>query len=148
MTNNAFRSLSLPVLLCAGLLSSCSNTIPCGNGHPYLDNRERAPLQAPAGVSVPAPDPAYVVPQATAGAVHEAASTCLVKPPDVLGPLGAPAAASALNPTITRHRHGKTVNETKGPPATVAVPPPATHTPAPAASTHSSPAVATGGPLE
>lgn len=148
MTNNAFRSFSLPALLCAGLLSSCSNTIPCGVGHAYMDNRERPPLQAPAGVSVPAPDPAYVVPQAKTGAAQVGASNCLVRPPDVLGPLGAPAAVSALNPTITRHRHGKVVNETKQAPAPTTVPSTTTQAPTPHAATHAAPAVATGGPLE
>lgn len=143
MTNNASRSLLLPVLLCTGLLTSCSNTAPCGIGHPYLDNRERSPLQAPAGVSVPAPDPAYVIPVAKAGAVQGTASNCMVIPPDVLGPLAAPAAGSSFAPTITRHRHGKAVDETKGTPT----PAPATRAAAPAASTHTSPAVATGGPL-
>jgi hypothetical protein len=145
MTNNALRSLFLPVLMVAGLLSGCSTTASCGDSHPYLANRERPPLQAPAGVSVPAPDSAYVIPTAQGGAGQGTVGKCMIKPPDVLGPLGAPSAVSALAPTITRHRHGKAVIESKKP---VPVPGTATHAPAPAASTQVAPPVAGGGPLE
>ena len=92
MTHNAFRSLSLPALLAAGLLSGCSNQPSCGNSHPYLANSERPPLAAPSGVSVPAPDQAYVIPGAQTAAGQ--AGSCMIRPPDVLGPQGAPGAAS------------------------------------------------------
>jgi len=144
MTNNALRSLFLPALLIAGLLSGCSTSASCGDSHPYLANRARPPLQAPAGVSVPAPDPAYVIPGDQGGTEQGAVAKCMLKPPDVLGPLGAPSAGSTFAPTITRHRHGKSVIETKG------TPPPAagSHAPVPAASTRTAPPVASGGPLE
>jgi hypothetical protein len=145
MTNNTLRSLYLPVLLLAGLLSGCTNADSCGDSHPYLANRERPPLQAPAGVSVPAPDAAYVIPATRGGAGQGAVGSCMIKPPDVLGPLGAPAAGSTLAPTITRHRHGKAVVESKNP---TAAPSPVTRAPAPAASTKAAPPVAGSGPLE
>ena len=144
MTNNALRSLCLPALLVVGLLSGCSNAVSCGDSHPYLANRQGPPLQAPAGVSVPTPDLAYVIPGPQGGTGQGAVGNCMIKPPDVLGPLGAPAAASALAPTITRHRHGKAVVESNKP---VSAPGAATRAPAPAASTKTPP-VAGGGPLE
>ena len=144
MTNNALRSLFLPVVLLAGLLAGCSNAASCGDSHPYLANRERPPLQAPAGVSVPAPDQAYVIPGPQGGAGQGAVGSCMIKPPDILGPLGAPSAGSTLAPTITRHRHGKAVIESQNP---TAAPSPATAT-APAAATKPVPPVAGGGPLE
>ena len=145
MTNNALRYSCLPALLVVGLLSGCSNAVSCGDSHPYLANRQGPPLQAPAGVSVPAPDPAYVIPPASGGAGQGAVGNCMIKPPDVLGPLGVPAAGSVLAPTITRHRHGKAVIETNNP---VSAPGAATRAPAPAASTRAAPPVAGGGPLE
>lgn len=144
MTNNALQSFFLPALLVAALLSGCSTATSCGDSHPYLANRERPPLQAPAGVSVAAPDPAYVIPGDQGGTGQGAVGNCMIKPPDVLGPLGVPSAASTIAPTITRHRHGKAVIETKGTPAPAA----GSRAPAPAASTQNRPPVATGGPLE
>jgi|SRR5579859_3316954 len=134
MTHNAFRSLCLPALLAAGLLSGCSNQPSCGDAHPYLDSRERTPLEAPAGVSVPAPDQVYTIPGAQAAAGQ--AGGCMIRPPDVLGPQGAPSAASTVAPTITRHRHGKAIQETKP-----------GQTP-PAAASQAPPAVATRPPME
>ncbi len=147
MTNNALRSLFLPGLLLAGLLSACTNTATCGDSHPYLANRQGPPLQAPAGVSVPAPDPAYVIPPAAGGAGQGAVGACMIKPPDVLGPLGAPSATSTYAPTITRHRHGKTVIESNNP---TPAPGAATRAPAaaPAASTRPASPVAGSGPVE
>jgi hypothetical protein len=147
MTNNALRSAYLTALLVVGLLSGCSNTVSCGDSHPYLANRQGPPLQAPAGVSVPAPDPAYVIPPTAGGAGQGAVGACMIKPPDVLGPLGAPSATSTYAPTITRHRHGKTVIESNNP---TPAPGAATRAPAaaPAASTRAASPVAGGGPLE
>lgn len=133
MTHNASRFLCLPALLAMGLIAGCSGQPSCGDSHPYLSNTERGPLEAPAGVSVPAPDPAYVVPAVKPGLGE--AGNCMVKPPDVLGPLGAAAAASQVAPTITRHRHGKVIQEGKP-------------TSAPSTATQAAPAVATRPPME
>ena len=142
MTHNAFRPLCLPALLAMGLLAGCSNQPSCGDSHPYLTSAERAPLEAPAGVSVPAPDAAYVVPGARSGTGE--AGKCMVRPPDVLGTL-APSAASQVAPTITRHRHGKTVQEGNKPQPT---PAPAPGARVPPAATQAAPAVATRPPME
>jgi hypothetical protein len=146
MTKLVSRPCLLPASLGLLLLSGCTGAATCGDSHPYLDNRERPPLAAPAGVSVPAPDPAYVIPQAPGPA-----GACAIKPPDVLGPLGTPAAISSYAPTITRHRHGKAVNETKSTKApgsaTQAAPAMGTANP-PAAGTQSSPPVAGKRPME
>lgn len=149
MTNHAFRPWLLPVSLLSLMLAGCAgNTNSCGDSHPYQTDRELPPLAAPAGVSLPAPDQAYTIPpvqgQAQAGG-------CMLKPPNVLGPLGTPAAISSYAPTITRHRHGKTVNEAKPVKApgsaTQAVPTAGTLNP-PAAATHAPAPVASGGPME
>jgi len=83
-------SLSLAALTC--LLASCSGTPSCGNSHPYASNVQHAPLQAPAGVTLPKPDAAYTIPAAgtKAGATPapaagtNGAQPCLVTPPSVL----------------------------------------------------------------
>jgi uncharacterized lipoprotein len=82
-------SLSLTALAC--LLASCTGTPVCGNSHPYVGSASRAPLQAPAGVTLPKPDAAYAIPAAStkAGAVQApamgtAVAPCLVTPPSVL----------------------------------------------------------------
>jgi hypothetical protein len=144
MTPNAFRPLCLPALLAMGLLAGCSHQASCGDSHPYLTNTERAPLAAPAGVSVPAPDPAYVVPGVKPGLGE--AGNCMIRPPDVLGPL-APAAASQVAPTITRHRHGQVIQEGAPPPPPKPVPASTTRVP-PAAATRAAPAVATRPSME
>lgn len=144
--------VSLAALL--SLLAGCSSQPTCGNSHPYADSRTGAPLQAPAGVTLPAPDAAYVIPGAKGGAAaSQTAGSCMIKPPDVLGPLGAPAAVSAMTPTISRHRHGKTYEVTKPAPQPAAAPAASTRaspgaaSPTPAATTHGAP-VAGGEPLE
>ena len=85
------KSYLLPLSLTAlaSLLASCSSTPSCGNSHPYLANRPVAPLQAPAGVTLPKPDAAYAIPAAgtKAAAVPSAVTSngpCLVRPPSVL----------------------------------------------------------------
>ena len=150
MTKHAPVFLAPAVLL--SLLAGCSSQPTCGNSHPYLDSRPGAPLQAPPGVTLPAPDAAYVIPGPKGGvAPSQAAGSCMIKPPDVLGALGAPAAVSAMTPTISRHRHGKTYEISK--PAPQPVPAASTHaapvvpSPAPAATTQGAP-VAGGRPLE
>ena len=89
MTNRPLIFLLLPAL--ATLLTSCSGTPSCGNSHAYKTNTARSLLKAPAGVTLPAPDNAYVIPAAgTAVAAVPAAGTtsgpCLVTPPSVLTP--------------------------------------------------------------
>lgn len=153
MTKNAPVSLSLAALL--SLLAGCSSQPSCGNSHPYMDSHAGAPLQAPAGVTLPAPDQAYVIPgpKGSEIASQQQVGNCMIKPPDVLGPLGAPAAVSAVTPTISRHRHGKAYEVTKPAskpvtaPAAATTAAPATPSPTPAATTHGAP-VAGGGPLE
>lgn len=152
MTKHAPVSLALAALL--SLLAGCSSQPSCGNTHPYADSRPGAPLQAPAGVTLPAPDAAYVIPGPKGGAASApTAGSCMIKPPDVLGPLGAPSAVSAVTPTISRHRHGKTYEVAKPAPQPVTAPAassrasPGAPSPTPAASTHGAP-VAGGGSLE
>ena len=144
MTHNAFRPLCLPALLAMGLLAGCSNQPSCGDSHPYLTNAERAPLAAPAGVSVPAPDPAYLVPGVKPGLGQ--AGNCMIRPPNVLGTL-APSAASQAAPTITRHRHGEVIQEGAPPPKPTPTPVSGTHA-LPAAATQAAPTVATRPPME
>jgi len=92
------------------LLASCTTGLSCGNSHPYAAYTARAPLTAPPGVTVPAPDPAYQVPAggskttgASAGTTPQA-QPCLVTPPQVLTSTDlrhaapAPAASTASNP--------------------------------------------------
>jgi uncharacterized lipoprotein len=103
MTNRLLISFVPPAV--ALLLASCSTGPNCGNFHPYKNNVARGPIKAPAGVTVPLPDPAYKIP--TAGTVAApavataAANPCLVTPPSVLTsqdmakPIQAPAAKPA-----------------------------------------------------
>jgi hypothetical protein len=104
------------MLSAASLLASCSGSLACGNSHPYANNTARPPLTAPPGVTLPAPDPAYLVPAAGTGAKAtpapgagtNGAQPCLVTPPNVLTktdmarpgkatpkPVAAPAAGTA-----------------------------------------------------
>ena len=88
------------LLLLVAALSGCGG-IPCGNGHPYTGSTARGPLKAPAGVTVPAPDPAYVIPGEGKPAPADAVNACMIVPPNVLpapSTRAAPAAATAANP--------------------------------------------------
>ena len=88
------------------LLAGCSS-VSCGDNHPYQDARPRPPLAAPAGVTVPTPDPAYIVPgDSGAGGSRtdiDAAGRCTNAPPELVPAAGtakpavqaAPPAASA-----------------------------------------------------
>ena len=109
-----------PCLLACGLLAGCSSGPACGNPHPYAQSVSGPRLKAPPGQTIPAPDPAYVIPPAATAAAPAAATSvsgaCMVIPPDVLPP-----------PALTKAK-----------PA--AAPPPA--------ATHSPPPVAAGGPME
>ena len=140
MTN---RLSTLLMVSAATLLASCSSGLTCGNSHPYASYNPAAPLKAPAGVTVPAPDPAYMVPAAgtTAKATPapaagtNGAQPCLVTPPNVL------TKTDMARPTKAP------ASSTKPKPA--AVPAATTHgaaSPAPAVSTRAAPAVATQAP--
>ena len=88
MTNRLLISFAPPAI--ALLLASCSTGPNCGNYHPYKNYVALGPIKAPAGATVPTPDPAYKIPTAgTATAPAAATSTanpCLVTPPSVLTP--------------------------------------------------------------
>ena len=107
------KNLSLvltPCLLACGLLAGCSSGPACGDSHPYAQSGSVPRLQAPAGLTVPAPDPAYVIPPAatsTAPAAAPANGACMVIPPNVLPPAVtktkpaiAPSAASHAPPPV------------------------------------------------
>ena len=85
------------LLFSAAALSGCGS-IPCGNGHPYAGSTSRPPLKAPAGLTVPAPDPAYVIPGEGKPGDADKADACMIVPPNVLpapSSSAAPAAATA-----------------------------------------------------
>ncbi len=119
------RTLATSWLLLLGAALSGCGGIPCGNGHPYTGSTARGPLKAPAGVSVPAPDPAYVIPGEGKPAPADAVGACIIVPPNVL-----PAPATKAAPAA----------------ATAAAPAPAKPQAAPAVATKAPP-VAAGGPL-
>ena len=129
MTN---RLSTLLMVSAAMLLASCSNTLTCGNSHPYANYNPAAPLKAPAGVTMPAPDPAYVVPAAGTAAkptLAPAASTngaqpCLVRPPNVLTKAdmaAPPKTAAPAKPTVPIGTHPESSGK---PPAEQGLPPP------------------------
>ncbi len=128
MTKRTMATSSL--LLLGAALAGCGG-IPCGNGHPYTGSTSRGPLKAPSGITVPAPDPAYVIPGEGKSAPGDAdkVGACIILPPNVLPPAttkAAPAAATAA-------------------PAQAA--PAVKPQPAPAAASNTPPPVAAGGPL-
>ena len=128
MTN---RYLATSWLLLLGTaLSSCGG-IPCGNSHPYTGSAAHGPLKAPAGITVPAPDPAYVIPGEgkTAPGDADKIGACMIVPPNVLpapttkaAPAAATAAPAQASPVVKPQ-------------------------PAPAAASSTSPPVAAGGPM-
>lgn len=124
MTNRLFQPLS--ALTAASLLASCTTGLTCGNSHPYTNYAPKPPLQAPAGVTLPATDPAYLVPAASTKATPApvagslaaatpapAASTngaqpCLVTPPNVLTKqdmAAPPKTAAPAKPTVPIGTH-------------------------------------------
>jgi uncharacterized lipoprotein len=137
MTNRLFVSLVLSAAAMA--LASCSSTPSCGNSHPYTTGYTTGvPLKAPAGVTLPTPDPAYLVPAAGTAPVPApvagtAAAPCLVAPPSVLTP-------QDMIKTLAPVPGAKPV---VAPPAGTKVPP----KPAPAAASNPPP-VAGGGGME
>lgn len=85
-----------PGLLVALLLAGCANNKYCERSErTYERSKESAPLKAPEGLSVPAPDPNQAIPKATGPQVPFASeqddpkkkggkrSTCLDSPPDL-----------------------------------------------------------------
>lgn len=104
-----FKVLASTLLLSTIVLAGCSS-LGCGDPHPYLNSPGVAPLKAPAGLTIPAADPAYAVgkvtPAAGKGGDRDAAGVCLINPPNVLPVVntskpatGAPAAASRGSPS-------------------------------------------------
>ena len=110
-----------PCLLSLALLAGCSAGVSCGDPHPYAQSINGPKLKAPPGLTLPAPDPAYMIPAAgTAAAPAPATAPCMAEPPSVLPPKVVPATPPAKgNATLP------------SPPATKPAPP-----------------VATGGPME
>src|SRR5690348_9835051 len=119
--------LSVTALLLAG----CSS-VSCGDSHPYQGARALRPLKAPADVTVPAPDPAYLVPgDDGVGAQRtdlDAAGSCTNAPPELVPAGGTTKPPAQAMPAATT---------TRAPAATVA----------PAAASKSSP-VAAPPPME
>lgn len=81
------KQLGVVLVLAAGALAGCSS-LSCGDPHPYLNSGANPPLKAPAGLSVPPPDPAYEIAGVTANAGKRtdlnAAGVCLINPPQVV----------------------------------------------------------------
>ncbi|MGE5626041.1 MAG: hypothetical protein ACM3ZT_10900 [Bacillota bacterium] len=104
----------IPGLAALGLLAGCSSGPVCGNPHPYAQALTGPVLKAPPGLTLPAPDPAYVIPRASTTAAPVAATrsgACMITPPDVLSPPGltkaspagaAPAAGTHAPPVAAR----------------------------------------------
>ncbi|MGH8398178.1 MAG: hypothetical protein ACRETA_08040 [Gammaproteobacteria bacterium] len=135
----------LTALLAMGV-AGCTS-LSCGDSHPYLDSSTRPPLKAPAGLSLPTPDPNYAIqgasPNVNKHVDRDASGVCLIKPPLLIN-----------NQAVTKPKSPTTAS--KGPSEL----PPALHTqpaskpagvppkPAPAASTAAPvppPAVAASG---
>lgn len=113
-----------PCLLCLGLLAACSSSgVACGDPHPYTQSVNGPKLKAPPGLTLPAPDPAYLIPAAGSAAAPAAVNgpaPCMAEPPNILPPRAVPAASRAKP------------NET----------------PPPSPASKPAPPVATGGPME
>lgn len=70
--------------VCVLFFSACSNTKYCEREQDFDSASENAPLRAPEGLSVPEPDPNFVVPQASKQAQAAALTQgrpCLEIPP-------------------------------------------------------------------
>jgi len=78
-----------PSLLALALLAGCSTGPVCGSPHPYAQAVAGPVLKAPPGLTLPAPDPAYVIPHAATASAPAAATqsgACIITPPNVLPP--------------------------------------------------------------
>ncbi|MDE2195667.1 MAG: hypothetical protein KGJ56_00555 [Gammaproteobacteria bacterium] len=125
-------------LLAASVLAGCSS-LSCGDPHPYFNSGTQPPLQVPAGLTMPVPDPAYKVSGNTSHpgehTDHDAAGACLIAPPQLVP--NQPAAAANTGPA------GRRASE---PPPPAAKAPSAagsgSGTPMPATGSHAPPAVA------
>lgn len=125
-------TMLLALSAAASALAACS-TVNCGNPHPYTGARARPPLQAPPGLTVPSPDPAYALAATAPPAPGQrtdinAAGTCLIAPPQVVTP---PKPASSGNPTPVPEAGKPAAKPAPAPasttsvkPAGVAAPPP------------------------
>lgn len=127
------KLFGIVLALAATALAGCS-TLSCGDPHPYLNSGTRPPLTAPAGVSVPAPDPAYEIAGAsvTAGKRTDlnAAGACLINPPQVVP---SAAAGSTRQADMARSESGAATPASKS--EVPAKPASKRGTPAPAAGT-------------
>ncbi|MGH8280482.1 MAG: hypothetical protein ACRETQ_13115 [Gammaproteobacteria bacterium] len=81
------KLFGVALALLAGALAGCS-TLSCGDPHPYLDSKSHAPLQAPAGLSVPPLDQAYAIAGTASVSAKRtdlaATGACLINPPQVV----------------------------------------------------------------
>ena len=89
MTKSAFFVLALSTLG----LAACSSTPSCLESQPYMQAKSFPPLQSPAGLEVPEPDPSMRIPEIASGPVgtfeetpadrdaEDPAARCLVTPP-------------------------------------------------------------------
>lgn len=112
-----FRALSAMLLLLTIVLAGCSS-LGCGDPHPYINSPSQAPLKAPEGLSIPAPDPAYTINNAAAPVPgkangRDAAGVCLINPPRVLPVGNATKPATVAAPAVS---HGAP-SQTPPPPA-------------------------------
>lgn len=102
---NPFLVLTPCLLVCA-LLAGCSSGPACGDPHPYTQSVLEPRLKAPPGLTVPAPDPAYVIPPPATTAASAAApanGACMVIPPNVLPPPALTKAKPAVAPSAASH---------------------------------------------
>jgi uncharacterized lipoprotein len=126
MTQQSFATLWLSAA--ALLLAGCSS-VSCGDAHPYQGARALRPLKAPADVTVPAPDPAYLVSGddsvGTQRTDLDAAGSCTNAPPELVPAAGTAKAAVQAAPVAATGAPPATAapaNASK--PAPVAAPPP------------------------
>ncbi|HLW73881.1 MAG TPA: hypothetical protein VKT74_02305 [Gammaproteobacteria bacterium] len=126
---NPFLVLT-PCLLACSLLAGCSSGPACGDTHPYTQSIAGPRLKAPPGLTLPAPDPAYVIlpPSTTSPAATPASGACMVNPPNVLPP-----------PALTKVKPVSAAPVKSAEPAA---------TPPPSAASHAPPPVAAGRSME
>lgn len=126
-----YRILAGLALLLTMVITGCSS-LGCGDPHPYINSPSRPALKAPEGLTMPTPDPAYVVGSVTPVAGkhpdRDAKGVCLIYPPQVV-PVGNTAKPAAQNsPAVIQSAAPQT-----GP--APAIPATRRHTSAPAAGT-------------
>lgn len=85
-----FRIFTGVSLLLTMMVAGCSS-LGCGDPHPYINSPSQAALKAPEGLTIPTPDPAYVVASVTPVTgkhpERDAKGVCLIYPPQVV-PVG------------------------------------------------------------